>query len=316
MKNFQKRILLFLLAAAIISGCFVSCAPVTADPITYPDRPAMWEVTKPGSKNVLYLFGSIHAADESAFPLDEDITAAFNRCDALAVEVDVVEIKKDPSKAAEMAQYLLYVDGGTVLDVIDQELLNEISALVMAEGANEGIPESMFPILKPSALSSFLTNVAIKRAGLSAVDGIDMYFLELAGEKEMKILEVESMEMQMKLLSELPAELDVLLLKNSLDAEKSGAQLRELYEAWKSGDMDVLLASSETSGGLTPEEIKLYEDYNKLLLADRNGPMADKAEEYFASGEKVFFVVGALHMVGDDGVVNILLDRGYKVTRK
>ncbi|MBQ1436598.1 MAG: TraB/GumN family protein, partial [Ruminococcus sp.] len=66
---------------------------------------------------------------------------------------------------------------------------------------------------------------------------------------------------------------------------------------------------------LTDEEKELYADYQKTMLTDRNVGMADKAEEYLASGKNVFVAVGAGHMVSDEGVVQLLKNRGCKVER-
>ncbi|MBR4439108.1 MAG: TraB/GumN family protein, partial [Clostridia bacterium] len=62
---------------------------------------------------------------------------------------------------------------------------------------------------------------------------------------------------------------------------------------------------------LTDEERGLMEHYDKVMETDRNVGMADAAESYIKQGLNVFFVVGAAHMGGDDGVVALLESRGY-----
>jgi len=70
---------------------------------------------------------------------------------------------------------------------------------------------------------------------------------------------------------------------------------------------------NEDLSGYTEKEVKVIKEYNKMMITDRNINMADKAKQYLSQGKDVFYVVGAMHMVGKNGIVKLLTDAGYKV---
>ena len=92
-------------------------------------------------------------------------------------------------------------------------------------------------------------------------------------------------------------------------SEKNG--LLELLACWKDGTIYDELEDDYSD--LTDEEVEMMKYYNKVMETDRNVGMADAAENYIKQGMSVFFVVGAAHMCGDDGVVALLQSRGYNV---
>ena len=76
-----------------------------------------------------------------------------------------------------------------------------------------------------------------------------------------------------------------------------------------------LALSEYDEEALTEEELQMLKDYDKAMLDDRNLGMAEKAKEYLASGETVFFAVGTAHMLAEPGIVNLLREAGYTVER-
>jgi uncharacterized protein len=120
------------------------------------------------------------------------------------------------------------------------------------------------------------------------------------------VKEIESAEWQLDLLSGFSDELQAKFLDASIDqANKSLDHSKQIQEIWLSGDAARLEAAMKEDSG--PPEI------TKALLQDRNPHMADIAEQYLKGKDPAFFVVGAAHLVGKDGVVAALEKRGYKV---
>ena len=113
-------------------------------------------------------------------------------------------------------------------------------------------------------------------------------------------------------------EINELILKGYTEGlDESVKALSELYSAWKSGDAEKLAEFSDSEEeGMTADEKKLYDEYNKAMLVDRNIGMVEKAEQYMNEGKNTFYVVGAMHMVGKDGIVELLKANGYTVTKK
>ena len=108
-------------------------------------------------------------------------------------------------------------------------------------------------------------------------------------------------------------------------------EFKELYNIWKSGSKEIqniinsddndelnLNISNELENKINSNEELLTNDtilYNKKMITDRNKIMADAAIQYIKEGKNVFFVVGAAHMYGDDGVIQSLKNNGYVVTQ-
>lgn len=91
-------------------------------------------------------------------------------------------------------------------------------------------------------------------------------------------------------------------------------ELRELYELWCKGDEAALTeAMTDDTSGLTEDELKLYNEYMKATITDRNAKMLAAAQTYLESGETVFYAVGLAHLLGENGLVNALRAAGYTV---
>ena len=95
--------------------------------------------------------------------------------------------------------------------------------------------------------------------------------------------------------------------------------LKKLYKIWKNGDSEELLVlltmdlTDEELAKLSEEDKQLIENYNIELVDKRNVGMKNKLEEFFENNQKVFFMVGTAHLVGEKGIANLLVQDGYSV---
>ncbi len=293
-------------------------APTPETPDFDPEElhPLLWELSD-SEGHKLYLFGTIHVGDGRNPVVLEKLSPILLGCDALAVEFDLVAYEKD--LAAVMADYqqFVYTDGSTVRDHMPEELYARCSALLTEAKAYS-------PLLDYYNLGmwSQLTETAALLTG-SSLDpnyAMDRLLILRAYEQELPVLDVESAAFQMGILNSFPDELNLLLIENTLDnLESYGESVDTLYSAWLTGDYDGLLAclfsDEEGSEDLSEEQLALIEDYNRAMIDDRNLGMAETALGYLRSGDTVFFAVGAGHMVGDKGLVQLLRDAGCTVER-
>ncbi len=283
--------------------------------------PLMYKVTKEGSDNVMYLFGSMHTVNFDDFDLPKYVMDAYKESDYLAVEVDINKYMEDEEKIQQLAMDMMYMDGTTIKDHIDEELYTKIINFLKEKKLYNQAYESF----KLYGIESLITSQVTKDAGLNENDGIDTYLLDLAKKENKEILEVETFDFQMKLLFEAPDKYYEISILSSIDEyEKSVNSLKELYSAWKKGDVEAL--EKLTKGDevteediekykLTQEEMKEIETFSNAMLKDRNVGMKNKFNEYFNGNKKVFYMVGAAHLIGDDGLASLLEKEGYKVTR-
>lgn len=266
------------------------------------------------NNTTIYLLGSIHAADDTIYPLNDTIMNSFNDSDYLAVEVDTLSLQNNFDLSLKLAEKMMYNDSTTIKNHIGDELYNKMVNFLKEKKSYS----SLYDNYKPVFFESLFENLIIDDAMLKSESGIDTYFLSLASENNKKILEVESAEFQYNLLLNTPLELDKIMIEEYIDNyDLNVSQMKDLYELWKKGDKEQLeniLINSESQNA-TEEEKKLMENYNQSLIIDRNYGMANVLENYFEKKQNVFCVVGLGHVIGDEGIINLLQKRGYDVAQ-
>lgn len=322
MKN--KLFKLFLVITILFT--FTACGkekekePVKEPEVKVNNNNAMiWEVKSDTA--TVYLVGSIHVADKDTYPLQQVLLDAFADSEALAVEANVVDGMEDEELMSAMALLMMYTDGTTARDYLSAETVKLLDEYIAEYGIGGMGPESseMIYLFKPWVLQSLIENDIVVEAGLDSNLGIDMYFINEAKKRNMEIIEVESLMFQYNMFSNFSPELQELLLKSSLetDRKESVEQMQKMLDIWEKGDIEALSEMVlEEDEELTAAEMKLAEEYNKAMITDRNIGMANKVEELLKGDKNVFYVVGSAHYVGEDGIVHLLMDRGYTVVKK
>ncbi len=259
----------------------------------------MWKVSSAG--NTVYLLGSIHLGSGDFYPLPEQIEAAFEKSNVLVVEVDLRRV--DQSKL----QGLLFANG---LYPLEDSLWNHVSAdthqRVVEFCQQHGLDAEAFARMKPwlaAFATSFLPSAAMQQ---NLAPGIDKYFLDQAGDR-MRVEPLESAEYQMRVISSLPDTEQERNLRGAVEnAGQNVEELAQLQTLWLEGEAEKL--EGYLAGAMRDDP-----EYEKRVFRDRNPRMAERAEQCLKSRDRCFIVVGAGHMVGKDGVVHLLRERGYKV---
>lgn len=282
--------------------------------------PLLYEVTKDNSSNKIYLFGSIHAADDRAYPLPKEVLSAYSKSNYLAVEFDIIDFSSSLKEQMDALKLLLYEDGRTIQDSLSEETYELL--IPYLEENDLYIPA--YEYYRPALQYSLVSNAQTIKSGLDSDKGIDMYFLEEAKEDEKEILELESAFQQYGLLTNFPDELFDMLIKYSIMYDKELIkETKELYESWLDGDIKKL--TEQTSEEVDEEILKEFNEYSNLpemvdnyndkLITQRNIQMANNTDKYFLEEKNVFLVVGLAHIIGEDGIVELLEEKGYTVTQ-
>lgn len=271
---------------------------------------AFWEVS--GGTSTVYLLGSIHMADSSIYPMNDDILNAFNESDSLAVEANILT---DTEGIAYMQQLMFFADGTT----IDQVISEEIYKAYASKMDSYGVPKAQYDLFKPWSAALTIQNIEAAKSSITATLGVDVFFMSKSLYSK-PILEIEGIKFQADLFDSFSAELQEGFLQGILAtpdeteegsiAESTADSIFKMLEAWKLGDMTILdemLAFDESS----------TDEFSKKFWIDRNNHMFDKILTYLNDeSEKTYFViVGAGHMVSNTGMVKQLQDKGYTVTQ-
>ena len=260
----------------------------------------LWKVrSKTGT---VYMLGSIHYFKKEYYPLNKKIDDAFSESSSLVVEADI----NNPDKIDIRKLLVTAFYGGG--DSLENHVSKETYDLLKKEMLLFGIPPELLNRQRPWFIALTVTASELIRLGYSPAHGIDVYFLSKAADK--KILELESMDYQIALFSGLSdKEQEAMLLSALKETKTLNRKVNQIVGAWKSGD-------AKTMESILAEDMK--EDngmsgiYEKLLYA-RNKEMTARIEDFLKTGDKYFVVVGAGHLVGSKGILELLRAKGYAI---
>jgi len=268
-------------------------------------KPPLWEVR--AGDTTAYLFGTIHVGAADFYPLPESVQSAFRNSDTLALEAD-------PDNAQQAASALaigMYTPPDSIENHLDVSLLagvQEVSALY-------GLQFQQLRQMKPYMLMFMLTMMEYGRLGYDSSYGLDSHFSQRAHREGKPIIELESMSQQMRMLDGLSSQLHTAMLEITVDEIRTGKVSivsNEMIAAWRSGDPNQL------NDVMSAEERKLApplaKEFRRHFLVDRNVAMARRIDGMIKSGQRVFIAVGALHLVGENSIPDILREKGYTVT--
>jgi hypothetical protein len=275
----------------------------------YPEREAfsqegksfLWKVHSGAS--TVYIAGSIHFLKKEDYPLSPKIESAFEQSDFLVVEANIQDQAKMSTQM--IMEKALYPPNESIAEHLSQKTYE----LLKVEAAKLGLPLELVNRQRPWFLSMALEAMELMRLGYDPSYGVDSYFLSKATGRK-KILELESLDEQLHLLSSLSDQDQGLLLTLSLkDLENASRDVDRLVQAWKTGDtkgMEPIIMKN------IKEDPKLVPIYEKLI-DERNRRMVSKIEDYLRGKGTYFVVVGAGHLIGEKGIVETLRKKGFRV---
>ncbi len=295
-----RRAFLLSLSILFLSLTVLDPAPARAAE----DRLLFWQVK---TKNAtVYLLGSMHLATRDIYPLRQEIMQAFEGADKLAVELDI-----SGTRSFEIQQRMLergqYPPGKTLQDDLSPETWKALSTRL----ESNGLPPVMMQGLKPGLVVTTLSTVEMMKLGLNPEQGVDRYFLDQARGKK-PVIELETVDRQLDVLLDSPD--PELLVKQSLgQLEELDSIMEKLVTSWRKGDAKALAKLViEDELAKHPE----YADLYRRMFDDRNRDMTDKIVAMQQQGGTYFVVVGAGHLVGDQGIVAMLKRRGQSPRRR
>ncbi|MCP5102540.1 MAG: TraB/GumN family protein [bacterium] len=262
----------------------------------------LWEVDSAAGKH--YLLGSIHLLKKEHYPLKKSIEDAFEKTDVLAVEIDL-----SPDKMMQQSLMLMQKGMYTGEETLKGNLSEKTYQLAQTKLKEMDMDITMFQKFRPWMLAMTITSMKMIKLGFAPTYGIDSYFMgKAAGKKE--IAELEGIDFQVKLFDGLSKEEnEEFLLSSILEADHIEKEFAGMLDAWVSGDIEKMEKLLTENTQKYPELQNLY----KKLLDDRNERMVEKIVTYFKTGKKYLVMVGAAHMVGKKGVVQLLKDKGFKL---
>jgi len=277
----------------------------------------LWKIEKPGTKPS-FLFGTMHMADPRLLDLDPKVLSAFDASNTLALELtEILDPEKLKEKAAGLAQFTIYTDGSTISSRLTPE-----QEKITKENFNRrsSMPWILAKRLKPWALMGAMALPACETARKQAGKPfLDQFLAQRADKAGMKLVGLETVKSQIMAMAGLPEKTMIIAL---VETAKLGDRVDDifetmivLYEKEEIGQISTMLQhiGPEDDGTLNADTDA--SSFQQDVIDGRNITMVENAEPLLKIGG-AFIAVGALHLSGDKGILNILAQKGYEISRQ
>lgn len=258
----------------------------------------LWEISGNGLEKPSYLFGTMHIICSDQYFEPNGLRAALNAADVLCLEIDVT----NPEMGSKMQRALVDPQMRNMKDELDPLAVAGVDSL-MRKYMMAGIDK--LGILKPWAVATTFSIFMMLDCPVQKQYEVELSMF--AKQEDMPIWELEDVDFQIAMFDSWERA-DQIQMVNELvlKAGENRDTFDRLVASYRLQDLDALLQ-------LTREQAE-YVKYNKSLLDDRNADWIPKMAEMMVD-RSVFFAVGAAHLAGDNGVVELLKKAGYSVNR-
>lgn len=269
-----------------------------------PPVPLLWKVTD--DDNSLWLLGAFHLLKESDYPLSPDIARAFFEAEKLVFELAPEELDGPHTQARFMAA-AQFSDGRELGDVLPPVTREKLARLLARQGGSIDHVAGYQPWFVNLSLVLGLAH----SMGYQPDLGIDRFLMMQAARAGKPVGGLETLEVQLNALASAPMEEQLRALDEYLaDPGQMPLRLDELHQAWRAGD----LARLEQLTRL--EMLRSTPETYRIVNVERNDAWLDRLDAMLRhdTGDALV-VVGALHLLGEDGLVERLGGLGYEVER-
>jgi uncharacterized protein len=260
----------------------------------------LWRAT--GRGGVVYLLGSVHMLSQDYYPLDPALESSFKDSDLLVEEVDLKEMLAPEAQLSILTKGML-PDGQT----LDKVLTPPTYALVSKSVGELGAPIEALQRFKPWMLAIALEGLALQQGGFDPELGLDKHFYDLAQAGGTPVQGLETAEYQMSRFDGMTmAQQDQFLADTLKELDTEKTSVNKLAGAWKSGDAPAVEQ-------IVLKDLKSDPVMYQRLLVERNRNWLPKIDALFSRRGHAFVVVGAAHLVGPDGLLQMLKAKGYAI---
>jgi uncharacterized protein YbaP (TraB family) len=256
----------------------------------------LWRIHKP-QHPVSYLFGTIHVDDKRVKRLNKNIKHRFNESKTLCLEILPNIQTRQSIGLAMLLPEDVFLD-----DVLGESLFNRVSLAMNKKG--------MTP-LETIRLKPWAAMILLSRPESQGGYALDEQLYHWGVDQDKKLCALESLSEQLEIFDHLSHQDQISLLIDTLDNSTAIKDLNEeLIQFYLSGNLDNIYQHSLKMESSNSElAIRLRE----RLIDQRNNIMADRLVSVFHEGY-AFVAVGALHLPGKQGLLQLLREKGFIVT--
>ncbi|MFQ5684752.1 MAG: TraB/GumN family protein [Candidatus Binatia bacterium] len=260
----------------------------------------LWKVQS--KNNTVYVLGSVHLLKKENYPLSRTIEDAFKDTEKLVLEIDPASLEGKKSQWVMLTKGT-YEKGKTLRAGVPKATYR----LAGKRAEELGINIKALDKFEPWFAALTIAALKLQQLGFDPKRGVDRHFADEAKKTKKEILGLETAEYQISLFDEMtPATQGLMLLKTLKDLDVIEKEVSRIVESWASGDIEAL---ETLLLGTFKKVPKVY----KRLIVDRNRNWLPKIETFLAQEKNYMVIVGAGHLLGRDGLIELLRHKGYSV---
>lgn len=261
---------------------------------------SVWQVSKNG--HTLYLAGTIHVLKKEDYPLPAEFYAAFKKADKLVFETNI-EKTNSVEFGQKIESMFTYPPGQSARDILNTKTLQ----LLEKHLQKRNIPLEALLRHKPAMIAIILSAIELKRMGM-VEEGVDQFFENKAKRAGKPVAELETIDAQLSFLLNMGKGYENEMIMSTInDISQMEKMMTEIRSAWLKGD-------EKKMADVTIEAMK--HDYPQIydsLLVTRNNNWMPQIEQMLTDKPVEFVLVGTLHLIGKDGLLQLLRNKGYTV---
>jgi uncharacterized protein YbaP (TraB family) len=263
------------------------------------DKSFLWRIQS--DKSTIYILGSVHFLKKESYPLKKTIEKVFDNTQKLVLEID---LKSEDTAGVQRVA----LEKGINRDrTLQQSVSSETYSLAEKRAQELGIDIRALSPLKPWVVALTMTALQLQKLGFDPNYGVDRYLAERAIKSGKTIVGLETAAFQIGLIDQLSQKDQEAMLRQSLkEMDLLDRALDQIVRAWSTGDVIAL-------EGLLLSGMREYPAVHQTIVVDRNRRWLPRIEKMIEQGESALITVGAAHLVGKDGVIELLRARGYTV---
>ena len=293
MKNVLLIACLFCLFACSSSTKTTAVAPPKDEVVI--ENALLWQVSGKGLSSPSYVYGTVHIICKEDFQFSGTLKEKFREAKNIYLELDM----DDPNMMMKMAS-LSMMKGQSMKDLMSPADYTYLSAYVKD---SLGMPMMLFNKMKPITLMSLLYTKALP---CSASESYEQTMVAMAKQQKKDIKGLEKIEDQMAVFDKIPDSVEAKMILDMIkNMPEQKAQFAQMVAAYKKEDLKSLSNAMSES-----PEWKGFED---IMLTNRNKNWIPVMETAMKESTTLF-AVGAGHLYGKEGVINLLRQAGYTVT--
>ncbi|AWC21636.1 TraB family protein [Aminobacter sp. MSH1] len=271
----------------------------------------LWKLEKPGQKPS-WLYGTMHVTDPRVTKLQPAAQKAFDGSHTMVIETtDVLDQNAMVASLMKQPELMMFTDSTTLPSLMSPDELATVNAALEARGIPPGSVSKMKPWMLSSMVALPACELTRKAAGAPVLDILIAQQAKAAG-KQVKGLETAAD--QLSAMASLPIEFHI---KGLVETLKLGNRMDDVIETmvvlYQRGDTGMFWPLFRNALPSGESDDSGYAAFEEAMVTTRNKTMVDRAGPLVAQGD-VFMAVGALHLPGPDGLVELFRKAGYTVT--